>query len=143
MRISDWSSDVCSSDLGAHPEDGKVVSQGKGRFGPYVKHGKLYATIPGDIDPESVTLDQALDLLKVQAEKKAAQGGGKRSGGKRSGGKKAPAKKAPAQKATAKNATAKKTYDKKSTAYKPHTKNDAAKKAATNTATAHDPTADR
>src|SRR3546814_16269133 len=53
--------------LGTHPEDGKVVSQGKGRFGPYGKHGKLYATIPGDIDPESVTLDQALDLLKVQA----------------------------------------------------------------------------
>src|SRR3546814_11781547 len=50
--------------IGAHPEDGKVVSQGKGRFGPYVKHGKLYATIPADIDPESVTLEQALELLK-------------------------------------------------------------------------------
>src|SRR3546814_20370015 len=96
MRISDWSSDVCSSDLrgpgagrqiGAHPEDGKVVSQGKGRFGPYVKHGKLYATIPADIDPESVTLEQAMELLKAQGEKKAAKGGGK-----------APARKKPAAK---------------------------------------------
>src|SRR3546814_14774673 len=117
MRISDWSSDVCSSDLGAHPEDGKVVSQGKGRFGPYVKHGKLYATIPGDIDPESVTLDQALDLLKVQAEKKAAQGGGKRSGGK-----KAPAKKDKAKKATAKKASAKKSAAKKAPAKKYETR---------------------
>src|SRR3546814_18687306 len=25
MRISDWSSDVCSSDLGPHPEEARVV----------------------------------------------------------------------------------------------------------------------
>src|SRR3546814_17280698 len=87
------------SQIGAHPEDGKVVSQGKGRFGPYVKHGKLYATIPADIDPESVTLEQALELLKAQAEKKAAKGGGK-----------APARKKPAakKKAAAKKSAAKK-----------------------------------
>ncbi|MGF1593468.1 MAG: type I DNA topoisomerase [Kiloniellaceae bacterium] len=102
--------------LGQHPEDGKVVSQGKGRFGPYVKHGKLYATIPGEIEPESVTLEQALVLLKAQAEKKAAKGGGK----------KAPAKKAPAKKATKKKATKKKAAAKK----KAPAKNAAAKKAA-------------
>src|SRR3546814_315025 len=130
MRISDWSSDVCSSDLGAHPEDGKVVSQGKGRFGPYVKHGKLYATIPGDIDPESVTLDQALDLLKVQAEKKAAQGGGKKGGGRRAPAKKAPAKKASAKKASAKKAAIRKAAPKKATARKSTAKKTSGKAAA-------------
>src|SRR3546814_6665040 len=142
MRISDWSSDVCSSDLGAHPEDGKVVSQGKGRFGPYVKHGKLYATIPGDIDPESMTLDQALDLLKVQAEKKAAQGGGKRSGGKKAPAKKATAKKATAKKASAKKSAAKKAPAKKSAAKKAPAKKAAATQAAPKKATADQQAAD-
>jgi DNA topoisomerase-1 len=93
--------------LGEHPEDGKVVSQGKGRFGPYVKHGKLYATIPAEFDPEAVTLEQALELLKAQAEKKAAKAGTK----------KAPAKKAAKKKAT-KKATKKKAAKKKAPAKK-------------------------
>ncbi|WP_340117989.1 type I DNA topoisomerase [Pelagibius sp. 7325] len=99
--------------LGAHPEDGKVVSQGKGRFGPYVKHGKLYATIPADIDPESVTLEQALELLKVQAEKKAAKGGGAKKAPAKKAAKKTAKKKAPAKKAAAKKSGTKKTAAKK------------------------------
>jgi len=114
--------------LGAHPEDGKVVSQGKGRFGPYVKHGKLYATIPADIDPESVTLEQALEMLKAQAEKKAAQGGKKGGTGK-----------APAKKAAAKKSTAKKTA--KKAAKKPAAKK-ASKKKATKKAAAGETAAD-
>ncbi|GAB4356997.1 MAG: type I DNA topoisomerase [Kiloniellaceae bacterium] len=107
-----------SRQLGAHPEDGKVVSQGKGRFGPYVKHGKLYATIPADIDPETVTLEQAVEMLKVQAEKKAAKGGGKKAPAKKAA-KKAPAKKATAKKATKKKAAAKKRAAKKKPADEP------------------------
>ncbi len=106
--------------LGEHPDDGKVVSQGKGRFGPYVKHAKLYATIPADLDPETVTLEQALELLKAQAEKKAAKAGTKKA---------APKKKAAKKKATKKKAT-KKAATKKSAAKKPASKKAAAKKAA-------------
>jgi DNA topoisomerase-1 len=105
--------------LGEHPEDGKVVSQGKGRFGPYVKHGKLYATIPADIDPETVTLEQALPLLQAQAEKKAAKGGGKKTAAKKATGKKATKKKATTKKAASKKkAAAKKTTAKKKSAKK-------------------------
>lgn len=106
--------------LGEHPEDGKVVSQGKGRFGPYVKHGKLYATIPAEYDPEAVTLEQALELLKAQAEKKAAKAAAK---------KKAPAKK----KAAKKKATKKKASKKKAAKKKAPSKRAAAKKAAAKT----------
>jgi len=94
-----------SRQLGEHPDDGKVVSQGAGRFGPYVKHGKLYASIPRDVDPATVTLEEALRLLAEKAAK---------AGSKKAGAKKAPAKKASAKKAKAKKAKAKKADTKKS-----------------------------
>ncbi len=94
--------------LGEHPEDGKVVSQGKGRFGPYVRHGKLYASIPAEVDPESVTLDQALELLTAQAAKKAAKTQGTKKTASASKGKKASTAKKPGKKATASKAGAKK-----------------------------------
>ena len=53
--------------LGEHPEGGPV-SVKRGRFGAYVNHGKINATIPRDKDPESLTLDEALALLKAKAE---------------------------------------------------------------------------
>ena len=93
--------------LGDHPDDGNPVTQGKGRFGPYVKHLKLYASIPSDIDPETVTLEQALPLLAAQAEKKAQKAGKKPAAAKKKAAKKKTAKKPAKKKATAKK-TAKK-----------------------------------
>ncbi|WP_029007075.1 type I DNA topoisomerase [Azospirillum halopraeferens] len=61
--------------LGDHPKTGKPVSVGAGRFGPYVKHGSLYASIPKGTDPESVTLEQGLELLEAKAAKDAAKKG--------------------------------------------------------------------
>ena len=101
--------------LGEHPEDGKAVTQGAGRFGPYVKHGKLYASIPRDVDPESVSLEEAVRLL---AEKAAKAGTAKKGGAKKGAAKKAAAKKAKAKKATAKKAGAKKSSAKKAAAKK-------------------------
>ena len=82
-------------DLGAHPEDGAPIHVMAGRFGPYVKWGKINATLPKGTAPEDLTLEAALPLLAA----KAAAGPKK----------KAPAKKAaPAKKPAAKKAPAKK-----------------------------------
>ena len=59
--------------LGAHPRDKKPVELHAGRYGPYVKHGEVNATIPDRDKAESITLDEAVALL---AEKEAKQGGG-------------------------------------------------------------------
>jgi DNA topoisomerase-1 len=52
--------------LGEHPEGGSV-SVKQGRFGPYVNHGKINATIPRGTDSASLTLDDAVELLKAKA----------------------------------------------------------------------------
>ncbi|WP_336967437.1 type I DNA topoisomerase [Brevundimonas aurantiaca] len=70
-------------DLGAHPETGEPIHVMAGRFGPYVKSGKINATLPKGTAPEDLTLEAALPLL-------AAKAGA------------APKKKAPAKKAKAK-----------------------------------------
>ena len=106
-------------ELGEHPEGGAVAVY-PGRYGPYVKWEKVNATLPKDADPQSVTLEQALELVNA----KAAKGGkGKKAAPKKAAAKKpaakksakaadgeaAPAKKAPAKKTAAKKAPAKKT----------------------------------
>ena len=55
--------------LGAHPEDNRSVAVHSGRYGPYVKYGKVNATIPASIDPEKITLEEALELLSAKAAK--------------------------------------------------------------------------
>ena len=55
--------------LGAHPDDQKPVDVCNGRYGPYVKHGKVNATLPKDISPEEVTLEEALELLAARVAK--------------------------------------------------------------------------
>ena len=87
-------------DLGAHPETGEPIHVMAGRFGPYVKSGKINATLPKGTAPEDLTLEDALPLL-------AAKAGA------------APKKKAPAKKAAApKKAAAKKPAAKKAPAKK-------------------------
>ncbi len=54
-------------ELGVHPADGKPVTRRKGRFGPYVQHGRVMASIPKGASPESVTLDVALGLIAAKA----------------------------------------------------------------------------
>src|SRR5580658_6740232 len=53
-------------ELGEHSEGGKV-SVKAGRFGAYVNHGKINATIPKGTDPASLTLADALELLRAKA----------------------------------------------------------------------------
>ncbi|RUL89741.1 type I DNA topoisomerase [Tautonia sociabilis] len=65
--------------LGNHPEDEKEIAVFEGRYGPYVKHGKVNATIPKDRNPEELTLDEAIALLQEAAERKSSGGGRRRS----------------------------------------------------------------
>jgi DNA topoisomerase-1 len=65
---------VAGKVLGQHPDGGDVVLR-PGRFGPYVSHGKVNATIPRSRDAETVTLEEALSLIAAKA---ASGGGGKR-----------------------------------------------------------------
>jgi DNA topoisomerase-1 len=54
--------------LGDHPEGGPITVR-DGRYGPYVNHGKVNATLPKGKDPMSVTLDEALALIAEKAAK--------------------------------------------------------------------------
>jgi DNA topoisomerase-1 len=65
--------------LGKHPEDGQAVALYSGRYGPYVKHGKVNATLPDEGLINTVTLEEALELLSAKAKK--GKGGAK--GGKK------------------------------------------------------------
>jgi DNA topoisomerase III len=49
--------------LGAHPKDGKPVEMFAGRYGPYVKHGDVNATVRDRERVDTLTLDEALGLL--------------------------------------------------------------------------------
>jgi DNA topoisomerase-1 len=61
-------------ELGEHPTDGGPVNVMDGRYGAYVKFGKINATLPKDVKPEDVTMDMAVQLIA----EKAAKGGGKK-----------------------------------------------------------------
>jgi DNA topoisomerase-1 len=49
--------------LGNHPQQGEPVMAANGRYGPYVKCGAETRSLPADVSPLDVTLDQALALL--------------------------------------------------------------------------------
>lgn len=55
--------------LGEHPTEGGAIEVFAGRYGPYVQHGKIRATLPKIIEPESLTLEEALGLLSAKVAK--------------------------------------------------------------------------
>ncbi|PKO47209.1 MAG: type I DNA topoisomerase [Betaproteobacteria bacterium HGW-Betaproteobacteria-22] len=91
--------------LGAHPNEDGQIEIFSGRYGPYVQHGKIRATLPKSQAPEEITLEDALALLSAKAAKDA------------------PAKKVSAKKtATKKSSSAKKTTSGKVASKKTATK---------------------
>ena len=100
------------AELGAHPESGAAVRVLDGRFGPYITDGTVNASVPRGTDPESVTLEQAVELMRERAARAPATRVAKRTA------KKTIAKKTIAQKTTAKKTTAKRTTAKKATVKK-------------------------
>jgi DNA topoisomerase-1 len=98
--------------------DNGPITVRAGRYGPYVNQGKINATIPKDVAPEAVTVEQAVEWIAARAEATGTKV------------KKAPAKKAAAKKPAAKKAAASedKPAAKKAPAKKPAAKKAPAKK---------------
>ncbi|MCB0392527.1 MAG: DNA topoisomerase I, partial [Bdellovibrionales bacterium] len=59
-------------ELGAHPDTGDEIGVYTGKYGPYVKCGKVNVSLPDDLEPEKVSVEKALELLapKLTASKK-------------------------------------------------------------------------
>jgi DNA topoisomerase-1 len=93
--------------------DGKPVTVHSGRYGPYVQLNKVRATLPKEVDRDSVTLEQALELIAAKAAKTPAKGKAAPKAKAKT------AKKPAAKKATTKKATTKKPAAKSKTKAKP------------------------
>jgi DNA topoisomerase I len=71
--------------LGDHPDKGGPIVVKKGRYGPYVSHDGLNATLRQDQEPDNVTVEDAVALLAARAERNGGAPARRRSGaGKRS-----------------------------------------------------------
>lgn len=79
-------------ELGEHP-DGGAVQILDGRYGAYVKHGSVNATLPKGTDPAAYSMSEAVALLAERAAKGGGKGRGRKAGrGARATGKTAPGK---------------------------------------------------
>ncbi len=87
--------------IGNHPTDDQPIELYDGKYGHYVKHGKLNATVPRDIALEELTLDQAVSLLRERA---AKGNNGKKPARPQASPKRAAPKKASTKKASPTNA---------------------------------------
>jgi DNA topoisomerase-1 len=98
--------------LGEHPSGGAITLR-DGRYGPYVNLGKVNATLPKNMSPEDVTLEEAIRLIEEKGGPiKPKKAPAKKAPAKAASEKAAPAKKAPpAAKAPAKKTAAKKTIE--------------------------------
>lgn len=56
---------VLPRELGVHTETNETIFANIGRFGPYVGHGKTFRSLKKPLDPYTITLDQALEVLNA------------------------------------------------------------------------------
>jgi DNA topoisomerase-1 len=61
--------------LGKHPDDNQSVALYSGRYGAYVKHGKVNATLPDQGAINTITLEEALELIAAKGGKKGGKSG--------------------------------------------------------------------
>lgn len=52
--------------------EGKTVVAAIGRFGPYIRHDGAFVSIPKDMTAETISLEEAIDLIKTKREKELA-----------------------------------------------------------------------
>ncbi len=90
--------------VGDHPADSKPITLHTGRYGPYLRHGNILASLPRGMSEEEVTVEIAVPVLAAQAERKKGKGGKSAAGAK---SKKKGKKAAAAEDATGEEAEAK------------------------------------
>ncbi|PPR30557.1 MAG: DNA topoisomerase 1 [Alphaproteobacteria bacterium MarineAlpha9_Bin2] len=59
--------------IGSHPETGKMITAQIGKFGPYVKHEKIFASIPKNEDVFEIGINRAVDLIVEKQMRPAAK----------------------------------------------------------------------
>lgn len=91
--------------IGPDPASGEMITAAIGRFGPYVKRGSTFASLTKEDDVFAVTLERALELFVISAEKKRLKSGKGDDTSAKPAPKRAAEKKAPAKKATAPKTT--------------------------------------
>ena len=64
-------------ELGAHPDGGEPVKLCSGRYGPYVQHRRLRASLPKDASADDFSLDDAVSLLAAKAAQPKRKGAGR------------------------------------------------------------------
>ncbi len=61
--------------MGEHPESGELIQIWEGRYGPYVKHQRVNTSLPKNRPVESITMEEALELLAQRAARKSTRKG--------------------------------------------------------------------
>ena len=64
--------------VGEHPKDGQSVEIFKGPYGPYIKYAAINASIPKEMDLDTLSLEQAIELLDARIKNKSPRRATKR-----------------------------------------------------------------
>lgn len=59
--------------VGAHPETGKPIQAGIGRFGPFLLHDSKFKSIPKDDDVMTIGMNRAMEVLVMESKKRVAK----------------------------------------------------------------------
>ncbi len=60
-------------EIGPHPDDGEMIEAGIGRYGPFVKHGRVYANIKEVDEVFTIGMNRAVELLAQKAAGRGAR----------------------------------------------------------------------
>ena len=64
--------------LGKHPNSGETLVVKEGRYGPYISDGKVNASLNKTVDPETITLEKATELINEKRAKGTTKKGRKK-----------------------------------------------------------------
>ena len=61
-------------EIGPHPEDGQIIEAGIGRYGPFVRHGRIYANLKEPEDVFTIGMNRAVEELAKKASANSGRG---------------------------------------------------------------------